>query len=321
MTRLAILDDYQRAAALLVDWSRLGDNIDVVILHDHLDGDALIEAIGEADIVLAMRERTVLDRSVLERLPNLKLIATTGMANAAIDLVAASDLGILVSGTPSGLHSTVEISWALILAVVKGVPRADASVRSGTWQRELPSDLAGKTLGLVGLGRLGAAMVPIAKAFSLDVVAWSQNLTEERAGEVGVTLVSKQELLHASDIVSIHLRLSERTRGLIGTREFTQMRPTSILINTSRGPIVDEAAMIDALREHRIAGAGLDVFNHEPIAHDHPLLGLENVVLTPHLGYASAANLREYFSAAYESIAAYLAGAPKRLITPTGSAH
>jgi phosphoglycerate dehydrogenase-like enzyme len=321
VARLAILDDYQHAAERLVEWSHLGPDLDVTVFHERLEGEALVNALVDFDMILAMRERSAFPRSTLSRLPKLKLIATTGMANAAIDLEAAADLGILVSGTRSGLHSTTEIAWALILGVVKGLPRADSSVRNGTWQRELPGDLAGKTLGLVGLGRLGSSMVPIAKAFSMQVVAWSQNLTAEQCDDVGAELVSKADLLRESDVISIHLRLSERTTGLIGANEFALMGPQTVLINTSRGPIVDEAALIEALRDRRIGGAGLDVYDTEPVAVDHPLLTFDNVVLTPHLGYASESNLLEYFGAAFDNIAAYLNGTPQRLIGPNSAPH
>jgi len=321
MTRLAILDDYQNAAGRLVDWSLLGATVEVVIFHERLVGDGLIAALVDFDIIVVMRERTLLSRDVLERLPKLRLIATNGMANAAIDLVATEDLGILVTGTSSGLQSTVEISWTLILSTIKEVPRANADVRSGAWQEFLPGDLAGATLGLVGLGRLGAAMVPIAKAFSLNVIAWSQNLTAERADEIGVDLVTKADLMRESDIVSIHLRLSERTAGLIGRQEFALMKPHAILINTSRGPIVDEQAMVDALRDKRIGGAGLDVYDQEPVAPNHPLCALENVVLSPHLGYASEANLRDYLSSSFDNVVAYLNGEPQRLLGRDATAH
>ena len=321
MTRLAILDDYQYAAERWVDWSRLGPEVAVTVFHERLEGDSLVDALVDFDIVLAMRERSALSRSVLSRLPNLRLIATTGMANAAIDLEAAADLEIIVSGTRSGLHSTTEITWALILGATKGLVGADASVRDGRWQNELPGDLAGKTLGLVGLGRLGSAMVPIAKAFSMQVIAWSQNLTPERCEGIGVSLVSKAELFKDSDVISIHLRLSDRTTGLVGARELALMSPNSLLVNTSRGPIVDEAALVEVLRARRIGGAALDVFDIEPLPADHPFTSLDNVVLTPHLGYASEANLREYYSEAFDNIAAYLNGTPQRIIGENPTPH
>ena len=321
MRRLAVLDDYQNAAGRLVDWSWLGETVEVVIFHERLVGDDLVLALVDFEIIVVMRERSVLSRAVLEQLPKLRLIATNGMANAAIDLDAADDLGILVSGTSSGLTSTVEIAWALILSSVKGVPRADAAVRAGRWQEFLPGDLAGATLGLCGLGRLGAAMVPIARAFSLNVIAWSQNLTAERAEGAGVDLVTKADLMRESDIISIHLRLSERTAGLIGRQEFALMQPHAILINTSRGPIVDEQAMIEALRNKSIGGAGLDVYDKEPLELGHPLSNLDNVVLSPHLGYASEANLRDYLSASLDNVAAYLNGEPRHLLRPGTAPH
>ncbi len=314
MTRLAILDDYQNAAGRLVDWPSLGHGVDIVIFHERLVGDELVEALADFDIIVVMRERTLLSREVLSQLPKLRLIATNGMANAAIDLVATTELGILVSGTSSGLHSTVEIAWALILSTIKRMPRADNDTRAGRWQTFLPGDLAGATLGLVGLGRLGAAMVPIARAFSLNVVAWSQNLTSSRVDEVGVDLVTKADLMRESDIISVHLRLSARTTGLIGAPELALMRPHAIVVNTSRGPIVDEGALIDALRGGRIGGAGLDVYDQEPLPPGHPLCTLDNVVLSPHLGYASEANLRDYLQASFDNVAAYLNGEPRHLL-------
>lgn len=315
MTKLAILDDYQRAALTVADWSSLGPDVEVVVFAERLEQDDLVRALRGFDVVVAMRERTAFPRSVLKQLPDLRMLATTGMANAAIDLDAARELGILVSGTPSGLPSTIEITWALILAVIKGVPSADADVRAGRWQQALPQDLAGRQLGLVGLGRLGAAMVPIARAFSMEVVAWSQNLTDERCAACGVRRCSREELFETSDVISIHLRLSERTQGLVGRAELETMRASAILVNTSRGPIVDEAALVDALSHRHIRGAGLDVYDLEPLPAGHPLTTLDNVVLTPHLGYASEANLAAYYGHVVENIAAWLAGTPKRIIS------
>jgi phosphoglycerate dehydrogenase-like enzyme len=244
------------------------------------------------------------------------MVVTNGMANSSIDLAAAEEFGVMISGTPSGLFSTTEITWALILAVAKGLPRADADVRAGVWQQELPTDLAGKTLGLLGLGRLGAAMIPIAQAFSMQVIAWSQNLTAARTDELGVQLVTKAELMSESDFLSIQLRLSERTTGLIGKEELALMRPTAAIINTARGPIIDETALIEALRTNTIRGAGLDVYDVEPMPKDHPFNTLKNVVMTPHLGYASESNLLHYMSDAFVNIASYLAGEPLHLLGP-----
>jgi phosphoglycerate dehydrogenase-like enzyme len=311
MSGIAVLDDYQGRAAEFADWASLG--VPVHYLRDHLEGDDLLDAVRECDVVVAMRERTVLDAGVLGALPNLRLLVTTGMANAAIDLEAAKRQGVVVSGTPSNGASTIELTWALLLAAVKHLPLEDHALRNGKWQTTLAGDLAGKRLGLIGLGRLGAGMVPVAKAFGMDVVAWSQNLTAERAAEVGVTKVTKEELISTSDVVSIHVRLSERTNALIGAAEIATMRNGALLLNTSRGPIVDEEALVTALRENRIAAA-LDVYDVEPLSAAHPLTSLTNVVLAPHLGYASEDNVRSMYTCAVEDIAAFQAGAPIRVL-------
>jgi phosphoglycerate dehydrogenase-like enzyme len=316
VTAIALLDDYQHVARDAVDWSRLGPEIDVEVFHEHLDDEALVAALQRFEIVVAMRERSAFPATVLAALPKLRLLATTAMANAAIDLDAARELGIVVSGTRSGITSTVEITWALILAVVKALPASDATLRAGRWQEALPGDLSGATLGLVGLGRIGSAMVPIARAFGMEPIAWSENLTSARAAEIGAKAVSKDELLTRADVVSIHLRLSERTTGLLGARELATMRPTAYLINTSRGPIVDEDALVEALVRRTIAGAGLDVYDHEPLPAGHRLTMLDNVVLTPHLGYASRSQLRDYYREVLENIAAFLAGTPRRVLNP-----
>ncbi|HVB04723.1 MAG TPA: D-2-hydroxyacid dehydrogenase family protein [Acidimicrobiales bacterium] len=314
MTRIVVLDDYQFLADELGDWDRLGEEFEVDYLHRHLEGEPLLAAIGDAEVVVAMRERTAFPRELLERLSGLRLLVTTGMANAAIDLEAATALGITVCGTASGSDGTVELTWALILAAVKQLRREDAAMRRGAWQEHLSGDLKGATLGLIGLGRLGGAMVPIAKAFGMEVVAWSQNLTAERAAEAGARLVTKEELLGAADVVSIHLKLGDRSRGLIGAAELAQMRRSAYLVNTSRGPIVDEQALVEALRGNAIAGAALDVYDVEPLPADHPLLALDNVVLTPHLGYASEANFAHYFADIVDDIVAFATGSPVRVL-------
>jgi phosphoglycerate dehydrogenase-like enzyme len=311
MGTIAVLDDYQGRAAEFADWAELATPVRYI--REHLEGDELVSAVRDCEIVVAMRERTAITAEVLRALPELKLLVTTGMANAAIDIDAAHARDVTVCGTPSGAGGTVELTWALLLAAIKHLPLEDRSMRAGKWQLSVPSDLAGKRLGLIGLGRLGSAMVPIAKAFSMDVVAWSQNLTPERATEVGVELVSKDELVATSDIVSIHLRLSDRTRGLLGAKEIATMRPGALLLNTSRGPIVDEEALISALREQRIFAA-LDVYDVEPLPAGHPFTSLDNVVIAPHLGYASEANMATMYSGAVEDIAAFLEGSPIRVI-------
>jgi phosphoglycerate dehydrogenase-like enzyme len=253
MPGIAVLDDYQGRAAGFANWASL--NTQVHYFRDHLEGDALVGAVKDCEVVVAMRERTQITAEILAALPNLRLLVTTGMTNAAIDVDAAHDHGVVVSGTPSVGTSTTELTWALLLAAVKHLPLEDKAMRAGQWQTSLASDLAGKRLGLIGLGRLGAAMVPIARVFAMEVVAWSQNLTKERATEVGVEMVTKEELISTSDVVSIHLRLSERTRSLLDEREIAMMRPGALLLNTSRGPIVNEDAMVRALQEDRITAA------------------------------------------------------------------
>ncbi|TFV74381.1 D-2-hydroxyacid dehydrogenase family protein [Blastococcus sp. CT_GayMR19] len=316
MHRIAVLDDYQSVAATFTDWSQVPEPVEVVEFSDHLaDEDALAARLEPFDVVVAMRERTPFPRSLLSRLPNLRLLVTTGAKNASIDKDAARELGITVCGT--GAHPTgpVELTWALILAAARHLPQEDANVRAGGWQQTVGTDLAGATLGVVGLGRLGEKVARIGGAFGMDVVAWSQNLTAERAAEVGVRRVTKDELLSTSDVVTIHLQLSDRTRGLIGAPEFALMKHTAILVNTSRGPIVDEAALLDALRDDQIAGAALDVFDTEPLPDDHPLRREPRAVLTPHLGYVTKATYEVFYRGAVEDVAAFLAGAPIRVIT------
>lgn len=321
MTRLrcAILDDYQGVALTFGDWASLADRVETRVFHDHLDGaDALIEAIGDCDIVVAMRERTRFPAEVLARLPQLKLLITTGMRNASIDVAAAQAQGVAVCGTSGAGDPTTEHTWALILGLARHlVTEANALRAGGRWQSTVGVDLQGKTLGLVGLGRLGGRVARVAQAFGMDVLAWSQNLTPERTDELGVRLApSLGDLLGASDIVSIHLVLSRRTRGLIGAAELARMKPSALLVNTSRGPIVDEAALVDALRRATIAGAAVDVFETEPLPADHPMRTAPNLLATPHLGYVTADNYAVFFRDAVEDIAAFLAGAPVRRIGP-----
>ncbi|MFC1940361.1 D-2-hydroxyacid dehydrogenase family protein [Chloroflexota bacterium] len=315
--RVAILDDYQRVALKMADWSALPADMQVQVFHDHLAStDEITERLGGFDIVVAMRERTPFGRELLERLPNLQLLVTTGMSNASIDLDAATGLGILVCGTRGLGYPTVELAWGLILALLRNIPREDASVRRGRWQTTVGTALQGKVLGILGLGRLGSQVATIGIAFGMSVIAWSQNLVAERAAQFGATLVTKDELFTNSDIVSIHLILSDRTRGMVGARELGLMKPTAYLINTSRGPIVDEAALVQALQTHAIAGAGLDVFNQEPLPPDHPFGRLDNTVLTPHLGYVAKEGYQIYYGEVVEDIVAYLLGKPVRVLNP-----
>jgi phosphoglycerate dehydrogenase-like enzyme len=316
MHRIAVLDDYQSAAAGFADWSLVPGPVDVVEFADHLaDEDALVDRLTPFEVVVAMRERTPFPRTLLERLPHLRLLVTTGRRNASIDVAAAAERGITVCGTGSHAAGPVELTWALILAVARQVPLEDASVRAGGWQETVGTDLAGATLGVLGLGRLGERVARIGQAFDMDVVAWSQNLTGQRAAEVGVRLVDRDELFATADVLTVHLVLSDRTRGLVGRDELERMKPSAILVNTSRGPIVDEAALLDALSSSRIAGAGLDVFDTEPLAPDHPLRSAPKTVLTPHLGYVTEKTYEIFFREAVEDVAAFLAGSPIRVLT------
>jgi phosphoglycerate dehydrogenase-like enzyme len=319
---VAVLDDYQGRAHEFADWDSLG--VTVHFFRETIPREDLPRTLAGFDALVLMRERTRFPREILEQLPDLKLVITTGRRNAAVDADYLRERGIVYCGTgmrglgyePSaGVPSTVEVAWALILATAKRVVPEDRALRGGRWQVGLPMNLAGTTLGLLGLGRLGSAMVAPAKAFGMEVIAWSQNLTAERAAEAGAVHVSKDELFARADFLSIHLILSHRSRGLVGAAELAAMKSTAVLINTSRGPIVDEAALIEALSQGSIGGAGLDVFDTEPLPADHRLLKLENTVLLPHLGYVSEAGMRAMYAEVVEGIAAYLQGAPIGVIS------
>lgn len=317
---VAVLDDYQGRAREYADWTSLEPGVEVEFFREPISPDALALTLAEFDVLVLMRERTAFPRSVLEALPNLRLLITTGMRNASVDVGYLRQRGVTVCGTggtgasAAGVPSTAEVAWALILAVCKRVTVEDRAIRSGHWQLGVPVNLAGATLGLAGLGNLGAAMVGPARAFGMDVTAWSQNLTEERAAAVGVRRVSKAELLSGADVLSIHLVLSDRTRGLFQASDLALMKSAAVVINTSRGPIIDQQALIDALRNRTIAGAGLDVYDQEPLPAGHELAALDNVVLLPHLGYVSEPGLRNMYRQAVEDIAAFRAGAPIRTI-------
>lgn len=311
--RLAILDDYQGVALRMADWQSLHPAAEVEAFGDHLDDlDALAERLRPFDGVVLMRERTPFPRALLERLPRLRLLVTAGMRNASIDIAAATERGVQVAGTDMLPHPTAELTWGLILALFRQIPREDRAAREGRWQTTLGLCLKGKTLGLVGLGRLGGQVARVGSAFGMEVIAWSQNLTAERAAEVGARLTTKDELFGSADVVSIHLVLSPRTRGLVGAAELARMKPTAFLVNTSRGPLVDEEALVAALRGRRIAGAGLDVFEPEPLPAGHPLLALDNTVITPHLGYVTEEGYRLLYGQAVEDIRAFLDGKPLR---------
>lgn len=309
--RIVILDDYLDIVTRCADWSALP--ADVVTINRHIDAEAeLVAALVDADVVVATRERTRIGRSVLEKLTRLRLLVTTGMRNAVIDLDAAAEQGVLVCGTRGNKRSTVELTWGLILAVTRDIPGQQQSLREGRWHSRLGVGLEGKTLGLLGLGSIGGEMARIARAFDMDVLAWSANLTDERAAACGATRVERDELLARADVVSIHLVLSDRTRGLVGARELASMKPTAYLVNTSRAGIVDTAALVAALEDGAIAGAAVDVFDVEPTPADAALLGAPRTVLTPHIGFVTAEEYRLFYGDVVEDIAAWMAGSPVR---------
>jgi phosphoglycerate dehydrogenase-like enzyme len=305
--KIAILDDYQNVALRLADWSDVRRYAEIVVFNDHVvEASAVIEQLRPFDVVCVMRERTPLPREILQQLPNLKLIASTGPRNASIDSQAATDLGIAVTATGYDSTPTIEFTWSLILANMRGIDREAASLKAGGWQIGLGSNLRGKTLAVVGLGNIGREIARIGLAFGMKVIAWSQNLTEEKASAAGATLVDKPTLFREADIVTVHLVLSHRTKGLIGAPELALMKPTARLINTSRGPIVDEAALIEALQAHRIAGAAVDVFDVEPLPPDHPFRKLQNLLATPHIGYVTEDLYRTFYGDAADNIAKWL---------------
>ena len=316
MTRIAILDDYQGVAMQMADWDSLPDGCQVEAFHDHVaDMAVLADRLRDFDVLCIMRERTPFRRDMLSRLPNLKLLVTTGMRNASVDVAAAQELGVTVCGTAGSAHTTPELTWGLILALQRHICAEDRAMKAGSWQTTVGRGLAGTTLGLLGLGRLGSEVARVGRAFGMELIAWSQNLTAERAAEHGAVRVEKEALFVQSDVLSIHLLLSQRTRGMVGARELGLMKPSAVLVNTSRGPIVDEAALIEALRNGTIAGAGLDVYDTEPLPRGHPLRSLDNAVLTPHLGYVTADTFAVMYPQTLECVQAWLAGNPVRVIS------
>jgi phosphoglycerate dehydrogenase-like enzyme len=305
--KVAVLDDYQNVALQLADWSGVRRHAEITVFNDHVaDPSAVVERLRPFDAVCVMRERTPLTREILQQLPNLKLIASTGPRNASIETQTAADLGIAVTATGYDSTPTVEFTWSLILASMRGIDREAFSLRAGGWQTGLGSNLRGKNLGIVGLGNIGREVARIGLAFGMKVIAWSQNLTEEKASAAGATLVGKQTLFREADVVTVHLVLSSRTRGVVGAPELALMKPTARLINSSRGPIVDQAALIKALQARTIAGAAVDVFDTEPLPADHPFRTLDNLLATPHIGYVTEELYRTFYGDAAASIAAWL---------------
>jgi phosphoglycerate dehydrogenase-like enzyme len=314
VTKVVVLDDYQDVARRFGPWRDLGSDVSLDVVTVHLVGSELLGRLTGADIVVAMRERTAFDADLLRALPDLRLLVTTGMANAAIDLAAAAECGITVCGTGGLASPTAELTWGLVLALARRIPAEDAAMRRGDWQLGVGTELAGKTFGVIGLGRLGQRVARIAQAFEMRVLAWSQNLDPELARSLGVEPVAKADLLRDSDVVSLHLKLSDRTRGIIGAADLAQMRRSAYLVNTSRGPLVDTDALLAALHDGLIAGAGIDVYDEEPLPRAHPLRSAPNTVLTPHVGYVTDGTYRVFFTDAVADIAAWLAGSPVRVL-------
>jgi len=317
LTRLGILDDYQGVALSMGPWDRLPSGLQIEVFRDTVtDREALVERLAPFDALLIMRERTPFQRALVERLPKLKLLVTTGSRNRAVDVEACAERGITVCGTAGFANPTVDLTWGLVLSLLRRIPEQERALREGRWQTALGATLEGKTLGVVGLGNLGGRVAKVGAAFGMRVIAWSQNLTPERAAAVGATAVDKATLLREADVVTLHLVLSDRSRGTIGAAEIAQMKRDAVIVNTSRGPLIEQPALIAALQEGRIAGAGLDVFDQEPLPPDHPILSAPNTVLTPHLGYVTRENYRTYFEGAVEAILGYIAGTPVREIRP-----
>jgi phosphoglycerate dehydrogenase-like enzyme len=313
--KVAVLDDYQGVAESLADWSHLPAGAEVSFFSEHLTGEeALAERLADFDVVMGMRERTPFQRTLLERLPNLRLLVTTGRRNASFDMEAATDLGIAVCGTDGAGEGPTELAWGLILGIVRQIPMEDRLSREGKWGTTVGMGLKGKTIGCLGLGHIGSLVARVAAAFDMNIVGWSQNLTAERARECGATLVDKDTLFRDSDIVSIHLVLSQRTRGLVGARELALMKPTAYLVNISRGPIIDERALVDVLQRRAIAGAALDTFDVEPLPESHPLLQLDNTLICPHLGYVTDDSYKAMYAGVIEDIRAFASGEPVRMI-------
>lgn len=316
--RLAIINDYQELALKTTDWGRLPDSIEVDVFHDQLtDGQEAAARLQPYGIIVTAREETRFDQTLINSLPNLKLLVFHGARNAALDLTALDARGVAVCGTGYGFtNGTVELAWALVLGLVKRLPQEDAAIRAGGWGAGLPFGLTGKTLGVLGLGTLGTGVARVGQALDMDVVAWSTNLTEERCRDVGVRKVDKEALFRESDVLSIHVILSERTRGLVSAADLASMKSSAYLINTSRGPIVDEAALVAALEANRIAGAGLDVFDIEPLPDTHPFRRLPNVLATSHIGGRTYENFAARYGDCLEDVLAWLDGKPLRVVSP-----
>lgn len=319
--KVAVLNDYQSVAMDSADWSAVGELAEVDVFTQHFASTAeAVDVLADHEVICVMRERLPLGRELLTALPNLRCVVTTGAANRSIDLDAAADLGVVVSGTTNGMGrlATAELTWGLVLATVRRIPQEDRAVRDGRWQTSVGTTLRGLTLGIAGLGGVGRYVARYARAFDMEVIAWSRNLTPELAAESQAEAVTKDELFRRSDVITLHTVLSSETVGMVGHRELAQVKPTAHLVNTSRGPLVDEAALVAALREGRLAGAALDAFDVEPLPRDHPYLDLPGLILSPHLGYVTGDVYDEFFAETVRSTLAWLQGSPIRLLTPGG---
>ena len=316
MAKIAILNDWQNVALSSADWTVLPPDAEITVFNEALPEDeaARAAAIADFEVVCLMRERTAFPRSLLERLPNLKLLNTTAMGNRTIDMVAARELGITVCGTRGAGNGTAELTWGLMIGLARKIYVERETMKTGRWQTTLGDDLIGHTLGLLGLGNIGARVAKVAKAFDMDVIAWSQNLTPERAEEAGARYVTKEQLFAEADYLSLHLVLSDRTRGIVSAEDLARMKSTAYVINTSRGPLIDEAALLDTLRNRRIAGAALDTYEIEPLPADHPLQALDNVLLSPHLGFVTKDAYTRFYGDTVENVAAFLRGEPLRVL-------
>lgn len=315
--RVAILDDYQNVALTMADWSKIEKAADITVFNDHIDGlDAVADRLAPFDVVAIMRERTPFPSELISRLPNLKLLITAGMRNMSIDLAAATEHGLVVCGTENVGVTTAELAWGLILGLARKIPEEDRATRAGHWQTSVGVSVADKTLGIVGLGKVGGHVAKIGLAFGMNVIAWSENLTPERCAELGVQLATKEELFSKSDFISIHLVLSDRTRGLVGRDEFSLMKPSAYLVNTARGPIVQQDALIEALESGAIGGAGIDVYDPEPLPPSHPMRDLPRSIITPHLGFVTDTNYKLWYGQIVEDIEAWRAGEAVRVLNP-----
>ena len=313
--KVAILDDYQKVALESADWSNVEKQADITVFDYHIgDEDAVANALQEFTVICCMRERTKFPESLISRLPNLKLLITSGAKNASIDMIAARQHGVTVCGTQSPGHAAAELAWGLIMSLARNIHIEDQATRTGAWQTTIGTDLKGLTLGVVGLGRHGENINRYAKAFGMNVIAWSQNLTEERCKELEVNLVDKETLFKQADVISIHLKMGKRNIDLVSSEEFDLMKSTAILVNTSRGPIINEQAMLDALNDNMIGGVGLDVYDIEPMPKDHPLLSTKNTLLTSHIGFVTKQTYEVFYGQTIEAIEAWINGKPFRIL-------